>query len=81
MQWRGLRAARIFDSMPEVIRQLPFLIAVFSISWWLCPEDAFADALDELEFMDALLFAGSCIMFLIGCLTSYVLALESIPTD
>jgi hypothetical protein len=81
MHSEGLRLTRISESMPEAIRQTPFLIGVFALSWWLFPDDVFEDVLEDLELIDSLLLAGSSIVFLIGCLTAYVVALELIPAD
>jgi hypothetical protein len=67
--------------MQEVVKQLPFLVGVFAISWWLCPDDVFEDAFEDLDLVDTALFAGSFVAFLTGCLASYVVALESMPTD
>ena len=67
--------------MPEVIKQIPFLIGVFALSWGLFPDDIFEDVFEDPELIDSLLLAGSFLVFLIGCLTAYVVALELMPID
>jgi hypothetical protein len=65
----------------ELVSQLPFLIAMLAISWWLFPDDVVGEALEELEFVESLLLTGSFIAFLASCLTAWVVALESVPAD